>query len=191
MIAPSSIVTWPARVAAFAMMTRLPTTQSWAMWQYAITRVLFPTRVTPPPPDVPRFTVANSRTMFPSPISTHDSSPRNFRSCGIAPTEANEWMRFPFPIRTWDSMTACDPTVVPSPIVTFGPITANGPTVTSFPSSAPGSMMAVGWIMSPPPPRPARRRPGSSPSRPPSPRARRRPGPPRASSTPAPCGRSR
>ena len=33
-------------------------------------------------------------------------------------------------------------------MVTFGPMTAYGPTATSFPSSAPGSMMAVGWIMS-------------------------------------------
>ena len=84
MIAPSSTVTWPAKVAAFAMIIRSPMWQSCAMWQYAITMLLFPRRVTPPPSAVPRFTVANSRTMLLSPISTQVSSPRNFRSCGSA-----------------------------------------------------------------------------------------------------------
>ena len=85
--------------------------------------VLFPTRVTPAPCAVPRFTVTYSRTVVPSPISTQVSSPLNFRSCGGAPIDANEDTRFLFPMRTCEAIWTWELIEHPSPIVTFGPIT--------------------------------------------------------------------
>ncbi len=144
MIALAPISTCPPRVAALATITRSPTWQSWATWQYAMRSTPFPTRVTPPPATVPRFTVTYSRMVHPSPISTRVSSPRYFTSCGGAPIDAKEYTRVPFPIRAWHSMTACAPILHPSPSVTWGPTTAYAPTSTPFPSVAPGSMIAVG-----------------------------------------------
>ena len=81
-------------------------------------------RVTPPPPTVPVWTEANSRTMFPSPISSRVSSPRYLRSCGGAPTTAWAKIRLPVPSVVLPSTTACAPTVLPGPMRTLGPMMA-------------------------------------------------------------------
>src|SRR5882762_1750041 len=92
------MVTWPASVAPLAKTAWLPTLQSWAMWEYAMKRLLLPIRVTPPPCVVPRLTVENSRKRFASPTTSSVRSPLNFRSCGSPPTEQNESKMFLRPI---------------------------------------------------------------------------------------------
>ena len=52
-----------------------------------------------PPPAVPGLSVANSRMMLSSPITSVLGSPRYLRSCGTAPTLANWKMRLRAPMR--------------------------------------------------------------------------------------------
>ncbi len=102
-------------------------------------RQLFPTTVLPTDA-VPRLTVAHSRIVVLSPISTVVSSPLNLRSCGIPDTTADGNILQFFPILAPFIIVALGPIQVPSPITTFPAMYANGSTVTSLPS------MASGWI---------------------------------------------
>ena len=54
-----------------------------------------------PPPAVPGCSVQNSRMRLSSPMTSSLSSPRYFRSCGTAPTDANWkiWLRAPIVVR--------------------------------------------------------------------------------------------
>src|SRR6266566_937001 len=101
------------------------------------------------PPAVPGLMDANSRTMFPSPISRVLGSPRYLRSCGGAPTLANWKMRQPAPIVVRPVTTACGPIHESRPTRTCGPTTAYASTTTPVSSSAPGATTAVGWMRGP------------------------------------------
>ncbi len=105
--------TWPERAAAFAKTVCSPTRQSCATWTCAISRLSEPIRVKPPPPAVPRCTVAPSRNVLRSPISTREASPRNFRSCGTRPIELNGKKRLRSPTRVSPSITTLESSSVP------------------------------------------------------------------------------
>ena len=143
---PSSASTWPASAQKVATMQRSPSWTSWATWAEAMIRQRLASRVTPPPPTVPVWIEANSRTRLPSPISRRVSSPRYLRSCGGEPTTAWAKMRLPVPIVVWPSTTAWAPTTLPGPMRTLGPITAKGPISQLGSISAPGATTAVGWM---------------------------------------------
>src|SRR5690349_24969834 len=106
-----------------------------------------PRRVTPPSCTVPVFSVQYSRIVLPSPITSAVGSPAYFLSCGMPPMAANEKMRLSRPVVVWPSITAGAPMLVPSPIFTCACTTAYGPMVTFWPSCAPGSTIAVGWMV--------------------------------------------
>ena len=74
-IARSSTLTCPASVARLAMITLLPTWQSWATCTPVISMQRLPTRVTPSPWQ-PRLTVTYSRMHGVAPISQYVGSPR-------------------------------------------------------------------------------------------------------------------
>ena len=77
--------------------------------------------------------VTNSRKMFRAPITSRVCSPRNFRSCGTRPIEANGKISVPSPISVHPSITAEAPTLQSGPIRTCGPTTACGPMVVPSP----------------------------------------------------------
>src|SRR5439155_882452 len=85
--------TCPARVAALAKITPLPTWQSCATCVPVISRLLEPMRVTPPPPTVPRLTVTPSRKVLSSPIRNWVLSPPYLRSWGAVPSDAKGKIR--------------------------------------------------------------------------------------------------
>src|SRR4029453_11347750 len=95
---------------------------------------------------VPMCSVANSRMVLRSPITSSQGSPWYFLSWLAAPTEQNWKIRLSRPMVVWPSLTQCGPTAVPAPIFTLGPMTVYGPTVTEPQISALGSTTAVGWI---------------------------------------------
>src|SRR5918993_3909047 len=125
------------------MITPSPTWQSCARWTYDMRKHPFPTVVLNDC-DVPRLIVEYSRMRVPSPISTHVSSPLNFRSCGSPPSTV------PMPTvtfvasLTFFSRTDLASSVHPSPTTQPSPTITYGPTVTLSPSSARGETMAVG-----------------------------------------------
>ncbi|CAM2159508.1 hypothetical protein PT2222_50347 [Paraburkholderia tropica] len=51
------------------------------------------------------------------------------------------------PIVVWPSITLCEPILVRAPMVTFAPTIAYGPISTVSSTCAPGSTIAVGWIL--------------------------------------------
>src|SRR5579864_1663351 len=140
----SSTTTWPASVAPFANTVELPTRQSWATWEYAMKRLSFPIRVTPPPPAVPRLTVQNSRNRLPSPMMSSVCSPPNFRSWGSPPTEQNESKTFLRPMRAGPRTMACGSRMHSSPSSTPSPTTANAPIRTFCPKRALAERIARG-----------------------------------------------
>ena len=83
------MTTWPASVAALARMQWLPTWLSWPICTQVISRQFEPSRVTPPPPTVPRLMVTLSRIVLSSPIIVSVGSPPYFKSCGATPIEQN------------------------------------------------------------------------------------------------------
>ena len=87
MMAHSSTVTWPPKVALLAMTTWSPTMQSWATWVAIMNRQLLPTRVSMRPWGVPGFMVTCSRMTLSVPISRRDGSPRYLVSWGGWPIE--------------------------------------------------------------------------------------------------------
>src|SRR5690606_11723790 len=97
-------------------------------------------------PSVPGFMVTYSRIRLRAPISSRARSPRNFRSCGISPTEAEGKTTVSEPIKVSPVTTTWDFNTTPSASRTCAPTTQNGPISTPAPISAPGSMTAEGWI---------------------------------------------
>ncbi|MCC2634050.1 MAG: hypothetical protein K0S48_1936 [Ramlibacter sp.] len=95
---------------------------------------------------VPTCSVANSRMVLRSPITSSVGSPWYFLSWLAAPMEENWKMRLSRPMVVRPSITTWPATVVPAPIFTCGPTSVYGPTVTLASSCAPGSTIAVGWI---------------------------------------------
>ena len=83
---------------ATRMIHPLPTSASCATCTPSISKLLLPTIVRPLAA-VPRLIVTFSRIRLLSPISAVDSSPRNLRSCGMAPITAPGKIVFPLPIR--------------------------------------------------------------------------------------------
>ena len=140
-IASSSMITCPASVALLAMMTRSPTMQSCATWQYAMIRHFDPTRVSPPS-KVAQFSVTHSRITVCSPTTRRGAPPLYFKSCVLPPTLAKGQTSQPAPSVACPSTLTCERSTTPSPSRTFGPTVQNGPIVTSVPSSAPGATTA-------------------------------------------------
>src|SRR5574341_108391 len=105
-----------------------------------------PMRVTPPPPSVPRLTVAHSRNWCRSPITSAESSPRYFRSCGTSPRTAWEYARFASPRVVRPFTMAWGSNTLRGPIFTLAPTTAYGPISQEGSTWAPCSMTAVGWM---------------------------------------------
>src|SRR5262245_47651104 len=111
-----------------------------------MSRQWFPTDVLPPAWAVPRLIVTDSRIVLSSPITASVRSPLYFKSCGIAPITANGKIVLRAPIVVQPSTTTWLRSFEPGPILTCGPTMHHGPTSTSRASSAPGWMIAVGWI---------------------------------------------
>ena len=81
-------------------------------------RQFFPTTVLPEA-TVPLFTVTNSLIVVLSPIIANESSPPNFKSCGIAEiTAPGKILQF-FPMRAPSIIVTLEPIQVPSPISTL------------------------------------------------------------------------
>src|SRR5277367_3746002 len=98
-----------------------PTTLSCPICVYAIMRQLLPTRVVPPPPDVPREIVTHSRMTLSSPSTAPVGSPLYFRSCGATPTQVKEKNLFRAPTFNFPSSTTCETSSQFSPSSTSGP----------------------------------------------------------------------
>jgi hypothetical protein len=73
--------------------------------------------------EVPRLIVAYSRTVVPSPTSTHVCSPRNLRSCGSPPR------MLPLPILTRAASTTLRSSVARAPITHPSATRQPGPTI--------------------------------------------------------------
>ena len=82
------MVTCPASVALFAMMTLLPTLQSWATWAPTMNSPLLPTLVSEPPPAVPAQYVAvlQKDGNAPAFILTVDAASKSFTVRRVAAT---------------------------------------------------------------------------------------------------------
>ena len=101
-------------------------------------RQLFPILVYPKAL-VPLLTVTHSLMVVLSPMITCDSSPSNFKSCGIAAmTVPGKILQF-LPILAPFIMVTLEPIHVPSPISTSAAMVVNGSTVTFCPIFALGS----------------------------------------------------
>ncbi len=136
----------PAILVALPMMQPLPMMASCATCTPSINRLLLPTMVLPLAA-VPRLMVTFSRMVLLSPISAVVSSPRNFKSWGIAPITAPGKMVLPFPMREPYSILALGMIVLLSPITTFLSINTKGPISTFSPIFASGCIYANGLIM--------------------------------------------
>ena len=73
-----------------------------------------------------------------SPISQSESSPSNFKSCGLPEITEPGYIKQFFPILAPSIMVTFDPTHVPSPISTLLLIVENGSTTTFLAIFAPG-----------------------------------------------------
>ena len=145
MMALSSTMTSPASFVELPMMMPLPNTQSCAMWAFSMMRLLLPTMVFPLLA-VPRWMVTFSRILLLSPISTTESSPLNFKSCGMAPITAPGKRVLPLPRRVPDNKVTLFINTLLSPTVTFLSIKQKGPISQFSPIFASGSINAKGLI---------------------------------------------
>ncbi len=125
-------MTCPARSDALAKIQLSPIMQSCATCAVAMIRQFLPITVSLLA-IVPLFTVTNSRIIVLSPIIAKVSSPRYFKSCGMAEITALGKICTFFPIRAPLIMHALEPIHVLSPISTFSWITTNGSIVTFLP----------------------------------------------------------
>ena len=143
----SSISTWPASVALFAMITPLPIWQSCATWVLIMNRLSSPTRVTPPPPAVPGFIVTCSRMRLRAPMTSSTGSPRYFRSCGRWPSEAKGKISVasPIAVRAGDDDVAVQHDARPERHLRADHAVGADPAARRR-SSAPSAITAVGWI---------------------------------------------
>ena len=105
----------------------------------AIIRQLLPTIVFPVA-IVALFIVAHSLTIVLSPIIAKESSPSNFKSCGIAEITAPGKISQFSPILAPSIIVTFDPIHVPLPISTFFSIVTNGSTTTFLANFACGSI---------------------------------------------------
>ena len=97
---------------------------------------------------MPRLIVTHSLIVVLSPISAVVSSPRYFRSWGIADiTAPGKIVQF-LPILAPSIMVTLEPIHVPSPIKTSLLMVVNGSTTTFFAIFAPGWTYAKGWFIS-------------------------------------------
>ena len=129
------------------MITPSPSTQSCATCTTAISRQSAPTTVTPLPVTVPRWMLQCSRTWVRGPISQRVGSPRYFRSCGGSPTVQNGCSTASAPIRVWPATTTWLTRLAPASMTASAPTWHQGPMLTPAAMLAPGSTMAVGWII--------------------------------------------
>ena len=136
----------PAILVELPMIHPLPTNASCATCTPSINKLLFPTIVRPLAA-VPRLIVTFSRIRLLSPISAVDSSPRNLRSCGMAPITAPGKIVFPLPIREPYKILALAIILLLSPITTFLSINTKGAISTFSPILASGWIYAKGLIM--------------------------------------------
>src|SRR5271167_2968893 len=123
-------------------------------------RQWLPTRVTPPPPTVPREMVTHSRITVSSPISARVGSFLYLRSCGATPTLAKGNILPRAPTVRCPSRMTCETSSQSSPSTTLGPIVEYGPTLHDSGTTALDATIAVGWMLTPglPPPTPPTRR---------------------------------
>ena len=82
--------------------------------------------------------------VLPLPITNWETSPLNFKSCGISPITANEKMRVSAPIFVCPRITTCELQTTFWASSTRAPIQQNGPISQPGPIRAPGSMTADG-----------------------------------------------